>query len=60
MHPKFVDRLANIYVSKMIKEGIKDAQEWAERLLNRETVVPVSLKVREILKKKGYKVQEPQ
>lgn len=56
MHVKFVERLANIYVAKMLKEGIKPAQAWAERMLNKETVGPVSLRVRDLLAKKGYKV----
>ena len=55
MHPKFVERLANIYVTKLTEVNEEAAKEWAERCLNRENVLVVAEKVRELLRKKGYK-----
>ena len=55
VHGKFVDRLAQVYVNKLLHADEEIAKEWAERTLNRENVLPVAQKVREMLKKKGFK-----
>lgn len=56
MHPKTVDRLANIYVTKLLTKGNEDAKAWANRLLDKESVIIVAKAVREKLKTRGFKV----
>ena len=58
MHPKFVDRLSTIYVQKLIAEGNDKARLWAERFLNKDSVVLVAEQVKVLLKKRGFKVKE--
>ncbi len=56
MHPKTIDRLANIYIAKLLSKGNEDAKAWANRLLTKENVLIVAKAVREKLAKRGYKV----
>ena len=58
MDSKFVDRLSKIYVQKLIGEGNDKARLWAERFLNKESVVEVAEQVKVLLKKRGFKVKE--
>lgn len=58
MDPKFTERLAKIYVSKLIADGNDKAKAWAERFLDRDSVLQVAMKVKEILKKRGFNVKE--
>lgn len=58
MHAKFTERLAKIYVNKLIEKGNTDAKSWAERFLTKEDVVQVAEKVKEILKSRGFKIKE--
>ena len=56
MHPKTIDRLANIYITKLLSKGNEDAKAWANRLLSRENVLIVAKAVKEKLAKRGFKV----
>lgn len=57
-HDKFITRWAEIYCNKLIKQGSLEAKKWAERFLDRESIPRVAEKVKEILKKRGFKVKE--
>lgn len=58
MHKKFVDRLATIYVTKLIASGNAEAKAWAERFLSRDNVLDVAKQVTILLKQRGFKIKE--
>ena len=59
MHDKFAKRLADIYVHKLVKKGEDEAKIWATQILKtREDTTQVAKVAGEILKKKGYHVEE--
>lgn len=58
VHAKFTERLAKIYVNKLIDKGNVEAKAWAERFLKKDDVLVVAEKVKELLKKRGFKIKE--
>jgi hypothetical protein len=57
IHPKFVERLGKVYVDKLLKDK-PAAREWSHRFLPSELIEPVAKASKEILKKRGFKVQD--
>lgn len=55
MHPKFVKRLAKIYVEYLLQNKER-AREWAHRIVPKEDVPAVGDEARKIIKAKGIKV----
>ena len=58
VHPRFKDRLAKLYVERLIKLGNEPAKEWATRFLKPSDVQEVAKEVVVLLRRRGFKIPE--
>lgn len=54
-HPKYIKRLAGIYVDKYLKEGQEKALEWADTLLSVDDMKAVAPEAKKEFNRRGVK-----